>query len=168
MPTAISGPGFNNGGQLRELTSLVDLPPTLLDAANIEIPASMQGRSVLPLVNRENADWPGEVFVQISESEVGRAVRTRRWKYCVHAPDKNGNRDSGASHYVEQFLYDLRADPWELHNLVGRESHREVADVMKERLIKRMVEAGEAAPTIEDALPLGSGQRRVSSAEALQ
>jgi len=168
VPTAISGPGFNNGGQLRELTSLVDLPPTLLDAANIEVPASMQGRSILPLVNREKIDWPEEIFVQISESEVGRAVRTHRWKYCVHAPDKNGNRDSGSSHYVEEFLYDLRADPWELNNLAGFESHREVADVMKERLIKRMIEAGEAAPLVENAPSRRAGQRTVSSAEALE
>lgn len=168
VPTALSGPGFEGGGQLRQMTSLVDLPPTLLDAAGIEVPASMQGRSVLPLVKREPVEWPTDVFVQISESEVGRAVRTQRWKYGVVAPDKDGNRESASSHYVEQFLYDLRADPWELRNLVGWNSHREVADVMKERLIQRMKQAGEAAPTIENAPPITAGQHRVSSAEALQ
>lgn len=133
-----------------------------------KIPDSMQGRSILPLVNREQVAWPEEVFVQISESQVGRAVRTQRWKYCAGAPDKNGNRDSGSSHYVEEFLYDLRADPWELNNLAGLESHREVADVMKERLIRRMIEAGENAPLVENAPPIPSGQRSVSSAETLE
>ena len=168
VPTALSGPGFEQGGQLHQMTSLVDLPPTLLDAAGLAIPDSMQGRSVLPLVKRENVEWPEEVFVQISESEVGRAVRTHRWKYCVCAPDKKGARDSNSERYVEQFLYDLRADPWELNNLIGLESHREVADVMKNRLVKRMVEAGEDAPTIENAPPIPSGQRRVSSAETVE
>ena len=168
VPAAISGPGFHNGGQLREMTSLVDLPPTLLDVAGVEVPASMQGRSILPLVKRENVEWPTEVFVQISESQVARAVRTQRWKYCVVAPDKNGNRDSGSSHYVEAELYDLRADPWELKNLAGWESHREVCDAMKERLIKRMIEAGESAPTIENAPPVESGQRHVARAETLE
>jgi hypothetical protein len=37
---------------------------------------------------------------------------------------------------------------------------------MRERLIRRMVEAGEAAPTIEVAPSRPSGQRRVSDAEA--
>lgn len=88
--------------------------------------------------------------------------------YRVHAPNKNVSCESGSSHYVEQFLYDLRTDPWELNNLAGLESHRAVADLMKQRLITRMVEAGEAAPIIENAPPLASGQRRVSSAEMLE
>jgi arylsulfatase A-like enzyme len=33
VPTAVTGPGFTGGGRLKELVSLVDLPPTLLDAA---------------------------------------------------------------------------------------------------------------------------------------
>ncbi|MBW7457038.1 sulfatase-like hydrolase/transferase, partial [Paenibacillus sepulcri] len=40
VPTAITGPGFNGGGQVQRLVSLIDLPPTLLDAADIPIPAS--------------------------------------------------------------------------------------------------------------------------------
>ncbi len=34
----------------------------------------------------EIAEWLGEVFVQISESQVGRAIRTHRRKYAVDAP----------------------------------------------------------------------------------
>ncbi|MEZ4559755.1 MAG: sulfatase-like hydrolase/transferase [Caldilineaceae bacterium] len=115
LPTAIQGPGFDGGGRLNQLVSLVDLPPTLLDAAGLPIPESMEGRSILPLAQREDvADWPEEVFVQISEAQVGRAVRTKRWKYCVDAPDKHGSRDPGADVYVEQYLYDLESDPYEL------------------------------------------------------
>ena len=54
----------------------------------------------------------------------------------------------------------------ELRNLIGVESHRPVADTMAERLVRRMVEAGESAPTIEPAPSQVSGQRRVSEAEA--
>ena len=74
----------------QQLVSLVDLPPTLLDAGGLPVPAAMQGRSILPLLRGQAVDWPEEVFIQISESQVGRAVRTRRWKYGVDAPDKNG------------------------------------------------------------------------------
>ena len=62
------------------------------------------GRYILPLLNGEGNDWPEEVFVQISEAQVGRAVRTQRWKYCVDAPDKTGNQDSGSDQYVEQSI----------------------------------------------------------------
>ena len=165
VPTVLTGPGFR-GGQLQELVSLIDLPPTLLDAAGLEIPAQMQGRSLMPLLRGGVADWPAEVFVQISEAQVGRAVRTHRWKYGVDAPGEQGRDVAGADLYEEQYLYDLQADPYELNNLVGHESHREVAQVMKERLLRRMEEAGEARPHIKGAEQRRSGQRKVSPEEA--
>jgi arylsulfatase A-like enzyme len=166
LPTALCGPGLDGGGRIQQLVSLVDLPPTLLDAAGLPVPDEMQGRSILPLLHGTAAEWPEEVLIQISESQVGRAVRTHRWKYSVVAPDKQGWRAPSADRYVEELLYDLEADPYELTNLLGYESHQKVAAVMRERLIRRMVEAGETAPTIEPAPTRPSGQRRVSEAEA--
>lgn len=167
VPAALRGPGFDGGGRIRELVSLIDLPPTLLDAAGLPVPPEMQGRSILPLLRGARADWPDDVFVQISESQVGRAVRTGRWKYSVVAPEKHGNRDAGADRYVEEFLYDLQADPYELTNLIGFPSHQEAAAVLRERLIRRMVAAGEPAPAIEAAPATAPrGQRRVTAAEA--
>lgn len=166
VPTALCGPGFDGGGQLRQLVSLIDLPPTLLAAAGLPVPDTMQGRSLLPLTRGQAEGWPEEVFIQISESQVGRAVRTHRWKYGVNAPDKNGGRDPAADRYEEQYLYDLQADPYELTNLVGFESHQEVAAVMRQCLIRRMGEAGEAPPVIKPAPARRSGQRRVSPEEA--
>src|SRR5690606_18105909 len=109
VPTAFTGGPFTGGGELRELVSLVDLPPTLLDAAGLPVPETMQGRSLLPLLKggREASAWPQEVFVQISEAEVGRAVRTRRWKYAVRAEDADPGGDAGSDVYTESFLYDL-------------------------------------------------------------
>ncbi|MBZ0293735.1 MAG: sulfatase-like hydrolase/transferase [Anaerolineae bacterium] len=167
VPTAVCGPGFDGGGQLRDLISLVDIPPTLLDAAGLPVPDVMEGRSFLPLVSREPVDWPDEVFIQISESQVGRAVRTKRWKYCVVAPDANGWDTASEDVYRETFLYDLLADPYELTNLIDLDSHREVAQIMRARLVRRMLACGEAQPQIEEASPLKKGgQRRVTSAEA--
>ncbi len=167
VPCAAWGPGFDGGGRVDGLVSLVDLPPTLLAAAGLPVPGTMQGRSFLPLLHGEAAGWPEEVFVQISESQVGRAVRTRRWKYGVQAPDGRGGQDPGAERYVEEYLYDLDADPYELTNLIGLDSHREVARTMAERLLRRMVAAGEAPPVIEAAPARRGGQRRVSPEEVL-
>lgn len=156
VPTAFWGGTFTGGGQVRQLVSLVDLPATLLDAAGIDIPNTMVGRSILPLLRREQAainDWPKDVFVQISESHVGRAVRTARWKYAVAAPELPGGKHSGSDRYVESFLYDLEADPHELHNLVHsrRADHVAVRAELRETLVRRMLEAGEPAPIIEPA-----------------
>jgi arylsulfatase A-like enzyme len=157
-PAALQGPGFNGGRRIEELVSLVDWAPTLLDAAGLPVPEEMQGRSILPLVRGENTDWPEEVFIQISESQVGRAIRTHRWKYSVFAPEKDGRTDPASERYVEQFLYDLEADPYELNNLIGRPSHLEIAAGLRERLLKRIVEAGEARPVIEPTLSVPSPQ----------
>jgi arylsulfatase A-like enzyme len=164
VPTVFTGPGFEAGGRLDQLVSLIDLPPTLLDAAGLEVPGHMQGRSIMPLVKRQEVQWPEEVLIQISESQVGRAVRTGRWKYGVDAPQAKDA--SFSSTYVEQYLYDLEADPYELNNLVGLESHAEVAQIMGQRLISRMLEAGEPEARIDPAPRRGSGQHRVSPLEA--
>jgi hypothetical protein len=74
---ALLGPGFWGGGRVEQLVSLLDLPPTLLEAAGLPVPDELHGRSVLQLLNGEREGWPGEVFVQISESQVGRAIRPR-------------------------------------------------------------------------------------------
>lgn len=166
MPTALCGPGFDGGGRVDELVSIVDLAPTLLDAAGLPVPDEMQGRPVLPLLQGGRRDWPEEAFVQVSEAQLGRAVRTRRWKYGVVAPDKDGRKEPASETYAEEYLYDLRADPYQLNNLAGLESHREVSRVMGERLVRRMVEIGEVEPTIEQAPERSGGQLRVSSDEA--
>lgn len=148
VPMAAIGPGFNGGGQVDQLVSLVDLPPTLLDIAGIEKPDQMQGNSFLPLVRNRDMDWQDDVFIQISESQVGRALRTSRWKYCVTAPDADPWNDSYADVYEEQFLYDLQTDPYELHNLIGYQSHKKVAAQLRERLLKRIAAVEGKQPTI--------------------
>lgn len=166
VPTAFHGPGFTSGGQVTDMVSLIDLPPTLLDAAGIEVPEVMEGRSLLPLIRGEADDWPEEAFIQVSEAQVGRAVRTARWKYGVDAPEKHGGKDAGSETYVEQYLYDLQVDPYELTNLVHSEAHGIVREVMRDRLVSRVVSAGESEPEILQAEVRRSGQRKVTEAEA--
>lgn len=149
VPALLTGPGFSEGKEIRELVSLIDIPPTLLDAAGIPVPPDMQGRSIVPLVRGDDSAWPDDVFVQISESQVGRAVRTKRWKYGVTAPGLDGKASASSSRYVEQYLYDVQSDPYEISNLIESEAHKEVAQHLKSRLIKRMTAAGEAQPVID-------------------
>lgn len=157
VPTVLAGPGLRGGGEVQQLVSLIDLPPTLLDAAGLEVPAQMQGRSILPLLRGERGDWPEEVFVQISEAQTGRAVRTKRWKYGVDAPGETG---PSAARYEEQYLYDLQSDPHELANLIGSEAHRPVAEAMRGRLLRRMAVAGEGVPEIEVAAARTCGRNQ--------
>jgi arylsulfatase A-like enzyme len=153
VPTVFTGPGFDGGRRMTELVSILDLSATLLDAAGIPVPESFEGRSVLPLVRGNGPEWRNELFFQVSESEVGRGIRTPRWKYGVSAPGANPWSDAHAERYVESYLYDLWTDPYELFNLAGHASHQRLSEHLRERLLTRMNEVGEPRAVIEPASP---------------
>jgi arylsulfatase A-like enzyme len=153
VPLVIAGPGFDRRQVIHEPVSLVDLCPTLLDACGVDRDETIQGRSFLPLVARDAdtcAAWPEEVFIQISESGVARALRTERWAYGVLAIGLGGSQVPGSDDYVETHLYDTYADPHQHVNLIGRSGYDEVRLRLRGRLVARMVEAGETAPGIRD------------------
>jgi arylsulfatase A-like enzyme len=152
VPMIIHGPGFESARQIQEIVGIVDLAPTLLDAAGVPIPESMKGHSFLPLVHdaKARAAWPNKQLVQISESMTGRSIRTKDWTYCVADP-------TGATHtptsdnYHEYQLYDQRSDPHELVNLAGRKEYRQVADQLREELVKLVTASGDPEPQIAPA-----------------
>jgi len=147
IPMIVYGPSFTGGKVISNLVSLIDLPPTILKAGGVEPPSYMRGKALQELLEGEVKDWPQEVFLQISESQCGRAIRTKKWKYSVRAPEKGGS-DPSSEIYVEDFLYDLEADPHERNNLVESEDHIEVRQRLSEILKYRMVQAGEKEPVI--------------------
>lgn len=148
VPGIVSGPGFQGGTTVEELVSLVDLPATLLDAAGIEVPERMEGESFLPLVSGDPTDWRDAVFVQqMSHEEMGRTLRTDRWKYSVAAPD--GDETPQPEAYVERYLYDLRRDPHERENLIGHHDYADVAADLRERLRERIRSVEGERPRIE-------------------
>ena len=99
--------------------------------------------------NGESAAHADEVFIQISESMTGRALRTPQWTYVVAVPD--GKSRESAPQYVEYQLYDLMADPHQLVNLAGRRETQAVAGRLRERLRARITEAGEEPAEILSA-----------------
>jgi arylsulfatase A-like enzyme len=147
IPMVIYGPGFKGGQVIDNLVSLIDLPPTIINMAGQEKPDSMRGRPLQPLVNGSVINWEDEVFLQISESHCGRAIRTKDWKYSVRAPEKTGG-DPDSDVYVEDYLYDLNADPDERNNLITDKAYADVRVELSARLKSRMVQAGEKEPEI--------------------
>ena len=118
VPSSVIGNIFEQGGRIKNLVSILDIHATILDIAGIKNFQS-DGKSILPLVMKKNIKWIDEIFIQISESQVGRSLRTKKWKYCVNSPNSDPWNDQGSNNYVEQFLYNLDADPYELNNLIG-------------------------------------------------
>ncbi len=165
VPLAFYGGPFTGGGKLREKVSLIDVAPTLLDSCGIAVPDDMQGVSLMPAIRHERNDTQRDIFIQISESVVGRAIRTNRWKYSVEAPDKDPLRDASSSVYTEAYLYDLEHDPYELHNLITSAAHETVCHVLAEKLKCLMKQAGEEVPEIRFAEKKRMGAREVFPGE---
>ena len=86
VPTSIVGNIFDQGGRIKELISILDLNATILDLAGVSIPDYHDGKSIIPLLSLNKENWTKEIFVQISESQVARAIRTKRWKLCIEDP----------------------------------------------------------------------------------
>ncbi len=150
LPMIFHGPGFEGGKRIPEIVSLIDMPATLLDYAGIAVPPTYQGHSVQGLVKNTATDWQQEALVQISESQVSRAIRTSRYKYCVRA-DANPWQNAGADTYYEFEFYDLADDPAEQNNKVAAPAYAEIRAALSARLIERMVQAGETAPVVKPA-----------------
>jgi len=107
IPLIIYGPGFKGGKVIDDLVSLIDLAPTVMQAAGAELKPHFQGRPLQDLIYSRPKDWRKEIYIQISESHVGRAIRTERWKYSVIAPDRDGWNEPAGDVYIEDCLYDF-------------------------------------------------------------
>ncbi len=112
IPVAISGPGIPAGVVDDSVVELRDVMPTLLDAAGIGIPETVDGRSILPLARGEATAWRehlhGEHLHLGDQSVHFLTDGKEKYIWC-----------SGTG--IEQ-LFDLRADPQELHDLARQPS----------------------------------------------
>jgi uncharacterized sulfatase len=150
VPMVLCGPGFTGGRTVEEMVSLLDLPPTIMQATGLDT-VPMVGEALQPLGDDSAETWKQDVFIQISEDHCGRALRTQNWKYCVEALNADGGAVNQDEAYVERHLYDLREDPHERNNLVADESLSGVRAELAELLKERMAAAGEPPVEIRPA-----------------
>lgn len=129
VPLIISGNGIDSGVVDPSLVSLVDIAPTVLALAGLEVPRTMEGRNVF-----DRSPSPGKwrdqrVFAQYSDGLY--CVRTPRWKLLQRAANQRVK------------LFDLRRDPGEQSNLGER-----YPDVAK-RLVSELEEWRSRRPRLE-------------------
>ncbi len=144
VPLVVAGPGFRGGIRRDDLVSHVDLLPTLVTAAGGADPG-LDGRPLQDPVDRD------EVLVQISESTIGRALRTRTHTIGVAATDRRpfaGHRSPAAPSYRVTHLYDNVADPHQRRNLARDPAHAGVRSELADRLRHRIREVEGAEVTI--------------------
>lgn len=150
-PLIIKGGGFEAGRIEKRLSSLIDLPPTMLSMAGIGIPENYMGVDLTTQINAPDKKRDC-VFMQISESQCGRAIRTDRFKYAVRDLSPVGYAHHSSKVYFEDYLYDLQNDPIEKHNLVKNPKYGKIRQELKYLLLEQMKNAGEEPPVILPAI----------------
>lgn len=102
VPLIISAPGFE-AGRSESLSELMDIYPTVCDLVGIENPETVQGESLVPVIEDPKAIVRDAAF---SISKGSHGIRSQDWAYMRY---KDGSEE----------LYDMKADPKQYTNLVG-------------------------------------------------
>ncbi len=135
VPLIIRWPGkYKAGLKVNALVELVDLAPTLMDAAGLTTPAGMQGKSLTPLLTGASLEHRQSVYMEYYNA-VGKytpppmatCVRTEKLKLSFWQTLNTGE------------LYDLESDPGEVHNLWNSTQHRDKQAEMMQLLAGRMI-----------------------------
>lgn len=100
----------------------IDLAPTIADLAGLTPTTKVNGRSIIPLLGYENADWRSDFLLEHLQAYHVTAVRNMQMKYVEH---ETGERE----------LYDLEKDPYELNNLINDPSYAGMLESLALRLM---------------------------------
>lgn len=122
VPLFIRFPGQQGNRVDTNLVSNVDLASTIADYAGVNPGIPQDGRSLIPLLEDPQMEWPNEVLLQRpGPSYYG--IRTPDWKYVEY---ENGERE----------LYDLNADPYEMQSVHGQAAYQTIQANLAQRLAR--------------------------------
>jgi arylsulfatase A-like enzyme len=135
-PLILAWPGQIEPGSVNtDLVQNIDMAPTFLELAGMEVPETMQGRSLLPLFDPETkpADWRQSLYYHYYEYPGAHSVRKHegafdgRYKLIrFYGRDVPGEE--------EWELYDLEKDPLEVHNVVNDPDYQGTREKMEQEL----------------------------------
>lgn len=104
----------SRGRIVDEVVLNLDLAPSLLDFAGVPVPKGMQGRSWRTLLTRNDPSWRKSWFYEyFAENQNGTNVPDIT---AVRTADAKLIKYPGHNSWTE--LFDLRSDPYEIHNLI--------------------------------------------------
>ena len=114
----------------------IDIAPTMMDIAGVQIPDYVQGKSMMSLLEGKNADWRKsflfEYYVDDAYPYAGPtqvAVRTEKYKLV----------DCFLDNDIDE-LYDLEKDPGEMINLINNPEYGSIQKELRQELKKLMEE----------------------------
>lgn len=125
VPLIVSYPGAPGGARVTQNVSLIDLMPTMLDAANggafTEYVTPLDGTSLTGALQGNPSGLPDVAiseFAADGSTGPSRMVRKGAWKYMYLEG-------------VDELLFNIEDDPRELINLTGAPEHAEIESELK-------------------------------------
>jgi arylsulfatase A-like enzyme len=103
VPLIFRGPGIPSGKSSDAFAYLFDVYPTVCDLVGAEIPDSLEGKSLAPVIRGKSGQVRDTIF--LAYKDVQRAVRRGHWK-LIRYPEVNKTQ-----------LFNLRDDPYETKDL---------------------------------------------------
>ena len=140
VPLVISCPKLLPAGTIiEEPVEMIDFMPTLLQLSGLDVPASISGKSLMPLIEGKVKKWRPACFCEHDYSgdmydelrkDGGRCVmvRTRQWKLIYFRDERLKNHNGRKT----DSLYDLKNDPGETRNLYGKPEYESIVNELKE------------------------------------
>lgn len=130
VPCILSWPGhFSEGAVVDEITSLIDIGPTILDLASAAPLPDVSGRSFARLLHGNPIpDWPNEVFCEYSGllgDQPSCMVRSDQWKLNYY------------SEFDSCQLFNLNSGPEERTDLGSHPDHTETVASLKAKIDAR-------------------------------
>ena len=127
--------------------SLIDVPSTILNIAGGTVPEKYQGDSILDMLKGNVKN--NTAFMQISESQLGRAIRTDRYTYSVKKRFSFGIESCGAKSYVEDILYDNEKDPFQVNNLIKNNDYAQIRSELRTEILNKIKKVEGKSPKIK-------------------
>lgn len=131
VPLVIAGPGIPHGSSAA-LVYLMDLFPTLVEFAKATLPETVEGRSLVPVIEGKTSRVREVLYTAYRNCQ--RAIRDGRWKLILY-PLVNQTQ-----------LFDLESDAHELDNLAGQPEQAARIATLTARLEREMAAYGDKAP----------------------
>lgn len=123
-PLIIKAPGKTEGVQSHAMTEFVDVFPTLCELTNLPIPKTVEGLSLVPLLDNPESEWKDYVICKWFD---GLTIKTPEYAYTEW---RNAN-DS----LITSMLYDHVNDIEETNNLVGDYHYKEVIQELQTKML---------------------------------
>jgi arylsulfatase A-like enzyme len=132
VPLIIGGPNLPAGRRFAAQCYLRDVFPTACNLAGIPIPETVQGRSLVPVLQgRTDQLYP---FVVAYFTDTQRMIRDGRWKFARYPKAEQTQ------------LFDLQNDPLELRNLAPEPAHQDRRNKLDSALTTWLRENGDPNP----------------------